>query len=617
MPGLKNETVETINAEIVERFGFFPPFFEPAQSSVEILSGLWHQTLTNYVDSPIPALFKERLAAVLARECTIPYCLIVHSCSLSPLGMTPAQVLNLLTQKNLRTTDTSDRVNELRQIDPISAWPDPEAPLDKLLFDTATIIFNKSVPEINVQLRRVLGENLYSHLCLFLSYNHTCHRWAESHPELSFEADKRALMHLQPLLEEVPELDLFFKTYQIRLRQRLVDREGELLSKEFRTLFEKSPMPIVITDLNLNIVRLNDSFAALTGFPIKALLGKSLIDLEENSRNTNTLNDIKALTSGEAPAVILEKTWVQNSGQHMAVTSTVSSIRIANEAVYLIALVKDITVDRAEGERNRLHTLDLEKKVKERTLSLELARDDAIQANALKTQFVSTISHEIRTPMSGILGLAEVLSIESDGETKETADRIFTSARNLMLLVDDLLDMSKLESGKFSIHNSAFDLSHLLTVIVGDFSILAKNKNLDIKLKVDTTVPLVLVGDQLRIGQVLKNLVSNAIKFTETGLVTIEVSLLKEQADNLLVRFIVKNTGIGISENNQKKLFNLFVQVDGSNTRRRGGSGLGLVICERLVELMNGQIRLESELDKGTIVYVDLPLKKVDEEKKN
>jgi two-component system, sensor histidine kinase len=238
---------------------------------------------------------------------------------------------------------------------------------------------------------------------------------------------------------------------------------------------------------------------------------------------------------------------------------------------------------------------------------LSLSRDEAIKANELKTQFVANISHEIRTPMSGILGLAELLADELEGQNREVADLIFQSAKNLMTLVNDLLDLAKVEAGRVEITNEQFQIRKLAKDVSAVFQHAAASKQIKLVSKVDDAVAVEGYGDSHRIRQVLQNLVQNAIKFTESGSVELHIeSTMRAGRNN--VRFSVRDTGKGISTEDQKKLFQLFVQVDGSTKRRHSGTGLGLALSKRLVELMGGEIGVESEVGKGTTFWVELPL---------
>ncbi|GEM_PF-793080 len=257
---------------------------------------------------------------------------------------------------------------------------------------------------------------------------------------------------------------------------------------------------------------------------------------------------------------------------------------------------------------DRRHAENLENRVVERTKELALARDEAIKANELKTQFVANISHEIRTPMSGILGLTELLTQETEGQTKETADYILSAARNLMQLVNDLLDFSKLESGRIDITKETFQIDQVIEEVFTAFYASALKKNLKLIPNVDKAVLGDVCGDGNRIRQILQNLVQNAIKFTEAGAIEVSAHLQKQDETISYMRFSVHDTGPGISEENQKKLFQLFVQVDGSTKRRYGGTGLGLALSKRLVELMGGAIGVESIEGQGSTFWFTLPL---------
>jgi signal transduction histidine kinase len=242
---------------------------------------------------------------------------------------------------------------------------------------------------------------------------------------------------------------------------------------------------------------------------------------------------------------------------------------------------------------------------------LARARDVAVQANILKSQFVANISHEIRTPMTAILGLSELLVYETEGETKETSQHIMTAAKSLMVLVNDLLDLSKLEAGRIDLNLEPFSVDQPAREVVGMFQATVAQKGLSLTTNINLDADYKAIGDAAKIKQVLQNLVQNAIKFTDTGTIQVNVGVETEDVIRKNIRFEVIDTGAGIAETDQSKLFQLFVQIDGSSTRRHGGTGLGLALSKRLIELMNGKIGVTSTVGKGSTFWFVVPLENV------
>ena len=381
-----------------------------------------------------------------------------------------------------------------------------------------------------------------------------------------------------------------------------------LLSK----VFEDSLDPIVLTDLSGNIMDLNEATIEAYGYSRQEILGEHISIFAPKEVHLRQQAFYHRCLKGEILKNI-EGIRVRKDGTVLPHLFTYSLLKDdKGKPLGIATIAKDITwIKEAEKELED-HRIRLEDLVKERTRDLEAARQVAEDATRAKSDFLANMSHEIRTPLNAIIGFAHLaLQTDPDPRQYEYIHKIQNGSKALLGVINDILDFSKIEAGKLDMESIEFLLEDVLETITNLVGIKAQEKGLELIYNIDPDIPHTLIGDPIRLGQILLNLTNNAVKFTKQGEIILGCALHGEDADAARLEFFVQDTGIGLTQDQQDKLFQAFSQADATTTRKYGGTGLGLFISKSLVEMMNGRIRVKSEYGQGTTFIFTVRLKRV------
>ena len=382
--------------------------------------------------------------------------------------------------------------------------------------------------------------------------------------------------------------------------ERIITEAAIYESEEkFRLLANNIPGAVYLSNYNENNTKIyiNDKIEKLTGYPKSKFITNEIlfVDLVHADDRLYTIAAQKDAINNKIP-IHLTYRIIHKDGHIVWVEEFGDTIYKDGKIAFLEGIFIDVT------ERKRAETILLEKELAE-------------AANRSKSEFLANMSHEIRTPLNGIIGFTDLLMSTNLGEIQEKyMTTINQSAHSLLDIINDILDFSKIEAGKLDLYIEKLDINEQLKQVIDLILYESNQKKINLELSIAPNIPKYFWFDSVRLKQILVNLLSNAVKFTERGSIRLEIKIVKKLDDSTnVVRFSVVDTGIGIVEENQKKIFKAFSQEDSSTTRKFGGTGLGLTISNQLLSLMNSQLQLESTVGIGSTFYFDLELQSSDD----
>ncbi|MDR2570635.1 MAG: response regulator [Oscillospiraceae bacterium] len=386
-------------------------------------------------------------------------------------------------------------------------------------------------------------------------------------------------------------------------RQEVIEKRTHEISLQaalITTLFDTIPDHIFLKDLNSRFVQCNKSFCDFYGLTKEAIIGKLDFDgLGRSYEFTENFKEVDQYIISSGETIKIEHPIPRADGTVLHMETFKTPLMLNGEAVGVLGIARDIT-DHKEMESKIATDLELTKKL----------QSEADTANQTKSLFLARMSHEIRTPMNTILGVAEIMmqSATLTAEASEWLGRIYTSGNILMGIINDVLDFSKIEAGKMEIGTADYQIASVINDTVQLNIMRGEEKNIDFELNINDKIPANLIGDELRIKQILNNLLSNAFKYTESGNIVLSFDYNPMKSDDTLMLVIsVRDSGCGMTEEQLNSLFNEYSRFDNESVSEIEGTGLGLSIAKHLIELMDGKIEVKSHPGKGTEFTVRLP----------